>query len=206
MFRHFRKKYERFAPVLVAVLAAAALLSAIGGTAAWLRYARSLNTVARIQVPSLTLTGPHGQGTIPVELGDIDLSTTGSTESIFRIESTPGTSYIIQLAHTTNLPLRYTIYKLKDASDTANEALAGNYLNGNGNGTADNTLHAATYGTYASVQKNAEPLYWQSTARVSNGEDYYKLVVTWGADTNNKETDMIYITAGIGGNYEETQP
>lgn len=204
MFRHFRKKHGRFAPVLIAVLAAAALLSAIGGTAAWLRYARSLNTLTRIQVPSLTLTGPGGQDTIPVELGDIDLSKAGSTESVFRIESTSGTSYIIQLAHTTNLPLRYTIYKLENASGTASTTLTGKYLNGNG--IADNTLHAATYGTYASVQKNAEPLYWQSTAQVSNGEDYYKLTVAWEAGTNNKETDMIYITAGIGGNYEETQP
>lgn len=201
MSRRFPKKPGRFAPVLIAVLAAAVLLSALGGTMAWLRYARSLHTLARIQVPSMTLTGPQGESTLPVALGDMDLSKAGSKESIFRIASNKGTHYILQLAHTTNLPLKYTIYKLSSASDTSGgTALAGSYRNGDG------TLHSATYGDYNKVQKNAQPLYWQSEVQTSSGEEFYVLVVTWEAGANNKETDMIYITAGIGGDYEQTQP
>lgn len=201
MSRRFPKKPGRFAPVLIAVLAAAVLLSALGGTMAWLRYARSLHTLARIQVPSMTLTGPQGESTLPVALGDMDLSKAGSKESIFRIASNTGTHYILQLAHTTNLPLNYTIYKLSSASDpSGGTALAGNYRNGDG------TLHSVTYGDYDKVQKNAQPLYWQSGVQTSSGEEFYVLVVTWEAGANNKETDMIYITAGIGGDYEQTQP
>lgn len=201
MSRRFPKKPGRFAPVLIAVLAAAVLLSALGGTMAWLRYARSLHTLARIQVPSMTLTGPQGESTLPVALGDMDLSKAGSKESIFRIASNTGTHYILQLAHTTNLPLNYTIYKLSSASDPSRgTALAGSYRNGDG------TLHSVTYGDYDKVQKNAQPLYWQSEVQTSSGEEFYVLVVTWEAGANNKETDMIYITAGIGGDYEQTHP
>lgn len=63
-------------------------------------------------------------------------------------------------------------------------------------------------------QKFAEPLYWQTnTAIVANSEsqdydelnedesafrNYYVLEVSWGADvTNDKETDMIYLTAEV---------
>lgn len=206
MSRRFPKKPGRFAPVLIAVLAAAVLLSALGGTMAWLRYARSLHTLARIQVPSMTLTGPQGESTLPVALGDMDLSQAGKKESIFRIASNKGTHYILQLAHTTNLPLNYTIYKLSSASDTSGgTALSGNYRNGDGT-LADKTLHSATYGDYDKVQKNAQPLYWQSEVQTSSGVEFYVLVVTWNAGANNKETDMIYITAGIGGDYEQTQP
>ena len=206
MSRRFPKKPVRFAPVLIAVLAAAVLLSALGGTMAWLRYTRSLHTLARIQVPSMTLTGPQGGSTLPVALGDMDLSQAGKKESIFRIASNKGTHYILQLAHTTNLPLKYTIYQLSSASDPSRgTALAGNYRNGDGS-LADGTLHSATYGDYNKVQKNAQPLYWQSEVQTSSGEEFYMLVVTWEAGANNKETDMIYITAGIGGDYEQTQP
>ena len=206
MSRRFPKKPGRFAPVLIAVLAAAVLLSALGGTMAWLRYARSLHTLARIQVPSITLTGPQGGSTLPVALGDMDLSQAGKKESIFRIASNKGTHYILQLAHTTNLPLNYTIYKLSSASDPSRgTALAGSYRNSDGT-LANKTLHSITYGDYNKVQKNAQPLYWQSEVQTSIGEEFYVLVVTWKAGANNKETDMIYITAGIGGDYEQTQP
>ena len=167
MSRRFPKKPGRFAPVLIAVLAAAVLLSALGGTMAWLRYARSLHTLARIQVPSMTLTGPQGGSTLPVALGDMDLSQAGKKESIFRIASNKGTHYILQLAHTTNLPLNYTIYKLSSASDPSRgTALAGSYRNSDGT-LANKTLHSITYGDYNKVQKNAQPLYWQSQGQTT---------------------------------------
>ncbi|MBQ9870157.1 MAG: hypothetical protein IJM32_10915 [Ruminococcus sp.] len=59
-------------------------------------------------------------------------------------------------------------------------------------------------------QKFAEPLYWQSVAITANESpydynsaerafvNYYVLTVSWGEDvTNDKETDMIYLTAQV---------
>ena len=69
--------------------------------------------------------------------------------------------------------------------------------------------HDTTYSDNATVQKNAEPLYWQSTSLVSNGNDgidNYVLVVSWTKDDSvtDKETEMIYLTAGLGGYSNET--
>ena len=74
-------------------------------------------------------------------------------------------------------------------------------------GIANGTYHEKTYGAYGSqfVQKNAEPLYWQSSPAITPAAagnmftDYYILEVSWDSDkvTNNKETDMVYLTAGM---------
>lgn len=89
------------------------------------------------------------------------------------------------------------------------------------NGTADN-FSTRTLGTdryeepsYKSSdvrQRFAEPLYWQTASPIlANNEDfdefyddesafrnYYVLEVSWGPDvTNDKETDMIYLTAQV---------
>lgn len=134
--------------------------------------------------------------------------------------------YKIQLAHTTNIGFKYAIYKASEGSGTVvdydviyTDQSGGehfykkgsrlgddsNYLNISGidPSIADNTLHQKTYGDYDYVQMNAEPLYWQSDnitpSQVGSGfVDYYILEVSWTADVkNDKETDMVYITAGM---------
>ena len=70
---------------------------------------------------------------------------------------------------------------------------------------ADTTYHEHSYGSYNNTNKYAEPLYWQATdvpvnanGRIDGGYfvDYYVLVITWNDSfVDNKETDMIYITA-----------
>ena len=70
------------------------------------------------------------------------------------------------------------------------------------------TFHERNYslesgGTYERVNQYAEPIYWQAkhlpiAGQVTDGVfvDYYVLKITWDSSfTNNKETDMIYITA-----------
>ena len=55
------------------------------------------------------------------------------------------------------------------------------------------------------VQKNAEPLYWQNTDPIEHQAselsfvDYYILEVSWDSTqvVNDKETDMVYLTAGM---------
>ena len=135
--------------------------------------------------------------------------------------------YKIQLAHTTNIAFTYKIYQATvfdaDGGDvtgkvtymdttktthyyTKGTQIAGGYLNQDG-GTliANDTKHEETYGEYDNLQKNAEPLYWQNTDPIfptSDGTgfvDYYVLEVSWekGTVTNDKETDMVYLTAGM---------
>ena len=199
------KKLHRRSLLLIAALAGAIVLTLAAGTLAWLRYDRSLQTAAMIQVPTLSIRGSTDDA-IPINLGEIDVSGAGSKAVIFRVVSNSGTRYLVQLAHTTNIPLTYTIYPASTSGTGSSvtesgvtcyysAALGGAYLNQNG------TQHEATYGTYEKVQKNAEPLYWQSEVQTSDaGDDIYVLVVSWsGGLQNDKETDMIYLTAGIGG-------
>lgn len=200
------RKLHRRSLLLIAVLAVAIVLTLAAGTLAWLRYDRSLQTATMIQVPTLSIRGSTDDA-IPIDLGEIDVSGAGSKAVIFRVVSNPGTRYLVQLAHTTNIPLTYTIYPAStDVTGSSvtehgvtcyySAALDGAYLGQNG------TQHEATYGAYGNVQNNAEPLYWQSEVQTSNaeGNDFYVLVVSWsGGSKNDKETDMIYLTAGIGG-------
>ena len=134
-------------------------------------------------------------------------------------------AYKIQIAYTTNNPFTYKIYHAVESETetpgsveyilhqavekayyyTANgEEIAGTYLNKtviNGETLATSTYHSDTYGSYSSVQKNAEPIYWQTT----NEEDgnvrgdfvnYYILrIYKNGKATNDRETDVLCIAA-----------
>lgn len=206
-----RKKTLHFPRLLLAALAVVIMLLTAAGTLAWLSYERTVQTVTTVQMPTLSLKG-SSDNTLPIDIGEIDVSTAGSKASMFRVVSNPGTSYLVQLAHTTNIPFTYVIYPVfEEGANQITEdgtsyrygtALRGDYLN-RSDSIADSSLHSATYGSYANVQKNAEPLYWQSETQVSNestGEDFYVLVVSWGNGMeNDKETDMIYLTVGIVG-------
>ena len=81
--------------------------------------------------------------------------------------------------------------------------LAGNYLNiaAVSELLANASLHTSTYGAYSSVQKYAEPLYWQTTAKQngnSRGDfvNYYILRVRSAEEVDyDRETDIICISA-----------
>ena len=85
--------------------------------------------------------------------------------------------------------------------------MAGKFLNTDDSKIANSSLHDKSYGEYNSVQKNAEPLYWQNTdpiqptvgANDTSFVDYYILEVSWNSATiqNDKETDIVYLTAGM---------
>lgn len=191
---HHRK--HRMPPQLILItlaLAAAVVLTAIAGTRAWLYYRRELGTMTKIHFSELDLTGT-GQDTVPINLGEINMKETGSKEMPFRVEANPGTKYILQLGYTNNLPLTYQIFTL-DSNETK------------GNPVTLKAITAQTYSTGEKVQQNAQPEYQQSDARVCSAEgmDDYVLVVSWGASTViDKDTEMICLTAGIGG-YETNE-
>lgn len=215
--KHFSIKLR----YLVLFLILLALLLAAVGTVAWMRYIRSLQTVTMVQVTDLSLVGPD-RNTLAIDLGDLDVSTERSKEYVFGVESVGLETCTIQLAHTTNIPFQYEIYKAtkKDTSSSGNEVLAaGNYFSYgeiikstdapylNGTSVAlqdDNYYFTSTYENASgySVQKNAAPLYWQSGDVDINkdGTTYFILKVIWGSGLeNNKETDMVYLTVGTGG-------
>ena len=89
-------------------------------------------------------------------------------------------------------------------------AEGGTAIIGDGEESIDDneTFHEHNYSvndnaTYDNVNEYAEPLYWQAenlpvNYKKDNGDfvDYYVLKIKWTAGfSNNKETDMIYITA-----------
>ena len=91
--------------------------------------------------------------------------------------------------------------------------LNGTLLDGNGIGVADDTNHSDTYGIYDNegvylgdydnVQKNAEPLYWQTSANPTETGNsradfvnYYILRVYKNSKaSNDRETDLLCIAA-----------
>ena len=206
--KHFSIKLR----YLVLFLILLALLLAAVGTVAWMRYIRSLQTVTMVQVTNLSLVGPDDK-TLAIDLGDLDVSTGNSKDYAFGVNSVNLDTCTIQLAHTTNIPFTYKIYKATKNGNsftyTASDLVNGSYLNKNDNDVAfqgDNDYFTSTYekkeGISYSVQKNAAPLYWQS-GNVDINEDgttYFILKVIWGDNlSNNKETDMVYLTVGTGG-------
>jgi hypothetical protein len=198
-------------------------------SAAWLNYQRSLSTLTAINEPiHLYLKAGHGEDVARLYLGDIDVKSQTEADYVFSVESGSEEDYILQLAHTTNIGFTYEIYRATESTQStegavpyvdeqgddyyysyaAADKLAGAYLNrSNDTGLANQTFHETTYGTYSYVQKNAEPLYWQGTVTPSRQQadgdylDYFVLHITWTKDSieNNKETDIIYLTAGRAG-------
>ena len=220
--KHFSVKLR----YLVLFLILLALLLAAVGTVAWMRYIRSLQTVTLVQVTSLSLVGPD-ENTLAIELGDLDVSGAESKDFVFGVKSVNLDKCTIQLAHTTNIPFQYEIYKAtkNDTSSGGNEVLAAGsyfsygekikdkdapYLNGTkivngtkialqGNDHYFTSTYQAGTGSYGHVQENAAPLYWKSgNVTITEGEPtYFILRVIWGDGlSNNKETDMVYLTVG----------
>lgn len=193
---------------LVLTLAAAAAMAVIMGTLAWLSYNRGLQTVTRMQMPILWLRDKNDSDIAAIDLGNLDISNEGKTYCLFGVYATADTSYNLQLAYTTNIPLNYKVYCAARGSTPGlpeqdgfsyGEMVIGQ--DGSGvkgiRGSAAYT-HTPTYGGYSNVQGNAEPVYWQAAnARaISRGAtQYYLLEVSWGSGlSSNKESDMIYVT------------
>lgn len=135
-------------------------------------------------------------------------------------------AYKIQLAFTTNNPYTYAIFHASESkvytsgstsyithqvnSETyyysaVGNAVVGDFLNAttdtDGKTIASNVEHNTTYGSYSNVQKNAEPLYWQ-TRDPEDGDprsdfvDYYLLrVYKNNKRSNDRETDILCISA-----------
>ena len=215
------KQERRKRRAIWAVVSAALVLLAVP-VLAWLYMQRSMETITEIKKPEiLSIKAGDMQDIEQLELGTIDVSgDQTSKDVVFCVYSAePGKSYYLQLAHTTNIGFRYSIYKASVAPKGGNITylgkqyqqgvqLSGRYLNlADDRKHATKDYHKTTYGAYDKVQQAAEPLYWISDAQETlrdtqdaNGEfyvNYYILRISWDATVqNNKETDMIYLMAG----------
>lgn len=215
------KQERRKRRVIWAVASAALVLLAVP-VLAWLYMQRSMETITEIKKPEiLSIKAGDMQDIEKLELGTIDVSgDQKSKDVVFCVYSAePEKSYYLQLAHTTNIGFRYSIYKASVAPKGGNITylgkqyqqgvqLSGRYLNlADDRKHATKDYHKTTYGAYDKVQQAAEPLYWISDAQETlldtqdaNGEfyvNYYILRISWDATVqNNKETDMIYLMAG----------
>ncbi len=135
-------------------------------------------------------------------------------------KAVPG--FRLQLAYTTNNQFTYEIYNAQEWESeqegaveyvthdtetsyyytTVGDPIAGTFLNKVENETlANSVMHSATYGSYASVHKYAEPIYWQ-TNDVQIGDSkrsfvryYIMRVLTEGKVSNDRETDVICLAA-----------
>jgi uncharacterized protein (UPF0333 family) len=159
----------------------------------------------------------------PVELNDEDdlESGWGTTDNATKA-ALETSGYLIATYEDSNAVKHYYPFSNQEYADgnslyMKEGKISGAYLNdkyevgstvpiGKGDKTLDSTtFHEHNYGTYNYTNKYAEPLYWQATNLPVNSEgridggyfvDYYVLVITWNESfVNNKETDMIYITA-----------
>lgn len=193
---------------LVLALVMATVVAVIMGTLAWLNYERGLITMARMQMPILYLRDEAGSDISRIDLGSLDIGSTTPTLRVFGVYATADTQYMLQLSHTTNLPLSYKIYH---ASQSVLDGLTGKvdkfyYDDKNPiSGRELTDTHAITFGNYEQVQYNAEPVYWQAddAQEIKRGQtQYYVLEVNWEQSALSdavkrslyKETEMIYVT------------
>ena len=173
---------------LALALAATALLAVVVTSLAWLNSRRSLQTITRMQMPILWLKESDGvTNATEIDLGNLDFSKPGSKKIPFAVYATANTKYILQLAHTTNLPLTYSLYSKK--GETLKQL----------DFSSKPVKTAYSYGQYSEVQEKAYPAYQQTDNAIEIGRNevhYFVLKVQW-SDVQNvsaKETDMIYLT------------
>ena len=200
---------------------------------AWLAADKRLLAYAPVSSPEALYIGAGHRDILNNTFEDIrymyfdglDAEDEDYVDKVFCVYGKGISNYRIQLAYTTNNPFVYELYHATE-SDTysegaieykthqetpatyyysiSGEAMSGAYLNkAELESIANSNKHLETYGSYLNVQKNAEPIYWQtpaSPAEVGDNKDdfvnYYILRVCKGSITQNtKETDILCIAA-----------
>lgn len=224
IFGKFRKLEKKKKLQLVIAVSISVVLLVALPVYAWFTHKRSIALTTKINAPTqLYITAGNKESVANLEMADIDVENGSYKDFVFGIGGTDVQNYQIQLAHTTNIPFEYEIYRAKSVQEAdkdddtvvyvSNEVnktfyynidgdkISGNYLNQNGSEIlANSTLHEKSYDTYSNVQKNAEALYWQSGVLPANDNsnpfcDYFIIRVKWNDKVqNNKETDMVYLT------------
>ncbi|MDD4849980.1 MAG: hypothetical protein PHO10_04705 [Gemmiger sp.] len=175
---------------ITAALLSVAAVTALLGSYAWFYNQRGLRTMTEVEAPyQLTIYGGNKTEITEIDLSGINLdSTTRKAHFVFCVSGTSTEAYEIELAHTTNVPFTYSIYKTTQKTEdqqvpgdilfnkspdgknyyyTLGESpLPGHYINlGIASDLASTTDKAyedtyKAYGSAATVQKRAVPLYY----------------------------------------------
>ena len=119
-FESLQKKQK--IQLIIAVTLTVMVLIA-GPTLAWFSYQRQIATMAKINSPAkLTIKSGHNEDIIHFEMSGINVGdgTSGGSEYfVFCVEGEDIETYNLQIAHTTNIPFTYTLYKaLQDENGT----------------------------------------------------------------------------------------
>lgn len=101
----------------------AALLTTIvffaAPTLAWFSYQRQIATMAKINSPAkLAIKSGHNEDIIHFEMSGINVGSNNSSGSeffVFCVEGEDIATYNLQIAHTTNIPFTYTLYKAHES-------------------------------------------------------------------------------------------
>jgi len=96
---------------------------------AWFSSQRKMAVLGNVNAPyTLFLSAGHQEDLIYLDMSSIDVGTPGTREKgthkdfIFSVQgSWDISSYYLQLAHTTNIPFEYTIYRVKDNGEGEGE-------------------------------------------------------------------------------------
>lgn len=211
-FRKMEKKKKR--QLVIAVSLSVVLLVALP-VYAWFTHKRSIALTTKINAPTqLYITAGNKESVANLEMADIDVENGSYKDFVFGIGGADVQQYQIQLAHTTNIPFEYEIYRAKSVNETEKSAeavvyvsdsddtfyydkagdnpISGKYLNRDGSEIlANSTLHEKSYDSYSNVQKNAEALYWQSDTLTVNDKgdpfcDYFIIRVKWNKNDTVK--------------------
>lgn len=224
IFGKFRKLEKKKKLQLVIAVSISVVLLVALPVYAWFTHKRSIALTTKINAPTqLYITAGNKESVENLEMADIDVENGSYKDFVFGIGGADVQQYQIQLAHTTNIPFEYEIYRAKSVSETeksteavvyvsdsdctfyydksGDSPISGKYLNRDGTEIlANSTLHEKSYDSYGNVQKNSKALYWQSDGlSVNDAEnpfcDYFIIRVKWNENVqNNKETDMVYLT------------
>ncbi len=233
--------------LLVAAILTLFLIMAIP-VYAWFAFSSKYESLTKVQKPNtLDIKAGHADAIINLDLSDIDATKTVDSQYqkyyVFSVAAGAVERYDIQIAHTTNIPFTYDLYRAQESNTEENNSVV-SYKAENGttyyyslgdsvglvnknpdNGStgrviADNTASNAYYNnTYDTGNDEPElyavPLYAQTQntgiETLDSSHDYFILKLTWTVDKNNnsayapyadwnyaknnKETDIIYISA-----------
>lgn len=122
------KKLKIYLIITTAMLFTA--LVALISVNAWFTGKKSMETVTLIETPTQLVLGSGNRESIQrLDLGDIDAQPASESEIgvhrkqyVFSVSSPDDKvkSYIIQLAHTTNIPFKYKVYKAEELTSEIN--------------------------------------------------------------------------------------
>lgn len=236
---------QRIECVIAAIITFALIIAV--PSYAWFSYSRQMETMTKVKAPaSLDIRAGNKDAIENFELRDIDIEdikTNGSKCYVFCVQTgSTEAHYDIQLAHTTNIPFTYSLYRADKVEDIQegfdvdytplndstyhtyykkSELVSMEVLNPD-----DDSENITRYGrtlaqkgdgyyniTYDEADDEPEiyaiPLYSQAINLETRKEDYDFFILElswnnvssetefdkWNQAVNNKETDIVYISA-----------